>query len=98
LSDASDAELVFYLWLNSYEHDGVHWLASTDGTHFSGWQRTGNTNGWVKKVFNLKSVHTIGNLCGKSNVWIAFYFESDSSGTSMGAFVDDIILRKEVKQ
>ena len=97
LSDASDAELVFYVWLNSEkEHDYVQWLASTDrnGT-FYGWQRTGNTKGWVKEVFDLKSVSTIGNLCGKSKVWIAFYFGSDSSGTSEGAFVDDITLRKK---
>jgi hypothetical protein len=96
LSDASDAELVFYLWLNSEkEHDYVKWMASTNGTNFHGWQSTGNTNGWVKKVFSLKSVSTIGNLCGKSRVWIGFYFESDSSGTSEGAFVDDITLRKK---
>ena len=99
LSNASDAELVFYLWLNSEnEHDYFQWLASTDGTDFYGLQTTGNTNGWIKKVLDLKSVYTIGNLCGKSKVWIALYFGSDSSGASEGAFVDDILLRKKVKQ
>jgi hypothetical protein len=99
LSDASDAELVFYLWLNSEkEHDYVQWLASTNGENFFGVESSGNTNGWIKKVFDLKSVYTIGNLCGISKVWIAFYFGSDSSGTSEGAFVDDILLRKKVKQ
>jgi hypothetical protein len=99
LSDASNAELVFYLWLNSEsEHDYFQWMASTNGTNFYGLETTGNKNGWIKEVLDLKSVYTIGNLCGESKVWIAFIFESDSSVTNKGAFVDDILLRKKVKQ
>jgi hypothetical protein len=95
LSDASNAELIFYLWLDSErDHDSVQWLASTDGIDFYGIQSSGNTNGWIQEVFDLKSVYAIGNLCGKPRVWIAFYFASDSSGTNKGAFIDDIVLRK----
>ena len=99
LSDAYDAKLVFSLWLNSINgQDYFQWVASTNGTNFYGRQSTGNTNGWIIETLDLKSVYNIGNLCGKSEVWIAFYFVSDSSGTSEGAFVDDILLVKKVNR
>jgi hypothetical protein len=95
LSDAHDAKLVFSFWLNSENgHDYFKWLASIDGTNFNGWQKTGKTNGWAIETFDLKAVPNIGTLCGKSEVWIAFYFVSDSSGTSDGAFIDNILLLK----
>jgi PKD repeat protein len=96
LSDAFDAELIFQLWLKSeFEYDYIYWFASVDGTNFYGDRSSGNSNGWVEKKFDFKSVYNLGNLCGKSEVWIAFNFESDSSINDEGAFIDDIILRKK---
>ena len=96
LSDASDAELIFQLWLKSeFEYDYIYWFASADGTSFYGDGLSGNSNGWVEKKFDLKSVYTLGNLCGKSQVWIANVFQSDISITDEGAFIDDITLRKK---
>ena len=96
LSDATEAELIFNYWLETEENfDYFKWLASTNGTRFSGYQTDKSTSGWVEKRFDLKSVPTLGNLCGESQVWIGFKFDSDSSVTYRGAFVDDIFLRKK---
>jgi PKD repeat protein len=96
ISDASDAELSFHLWLEIEENfDYFMWLASTDGTNFFGYKTDRSTNAWVEKKLDLKTVPTLGNLCGESQVWIGFKFDSDSSVTYKGAFVDDIFLRKK---
>jgi hypothetical protein len=52
--------------------------------------------GWCDVNFDLTNVYTLGNLCGQSQVWIAFKFHSDSSITDEGSYLDDIILRKRV--
>ncbi len=45
--------------------------------------------------FDLTAVPTIGNMVGRSSVWIAFVFSSDLSVTyPEGAYVDNIVLRK----
>ena len=96
LSDAAEAELIFNYWLETEEYfDYFKWLASTNGTNFSGHQTDESTSGWVEERFDLKSVPTFGNLCGESQVWIGFKFDSDPTLTYKGAFVDDIILRKK---
>jgi hypothetical protein len=95
LSDASTAELIFYLWLDTEkEYDYFKWVASKDGSKFSGYRTDESTNGWIEKKFDLKTVPTLGNLCGTSDVWIGFIFESDSLETQKGAFIDDLVLRK----
>jgi len=97
LADASDAELNFYYWLQSEEnYDYFNWLASTNGTNFYGWRTSGNSSGWASESFDLTDVYTLGNLCGQSQVWIAFIFTSDETGTDKGAFIDDVVLRKYV--
>ncbi len=95
LADATDAELEYYLWLGAEEgYDAVYEMASTDGASFSdaGW--TGFSGDWVDMSFDLTDVHTLGNLCGEPEVWIAFIFESDYMITDKGAFIDDVVLRK----
>lgn len=95
LSDAVDAELLFYYWnLSELNYDYFAWGASTDGTSFYGSKVSGNSGGWQYVNFDLTNVYTLGNLTGQSNVWIAFWFRSDSSDIFDGAFVDDIVLQK----
>ena len=97
LSDATSAELLFYYWNESEAgYDYFQWLASSNGNNFYGYQVSGYSGGWVYQNFDLTSVPTIGNLCGDSSVWIAFRFVSDRYITYRGAFIDDIVLRKEV--
>ncbi len=97
LSDASDADLTFYLWLECPAGDYIRALASTDGLNYygSGWY--GSTGGgWSSMELDLTNIPTLRNLCGQSQVYIAFLFQSNSSGTDYGAFIDDVVLRKYV--
>lgn len=53
----------------------------------------GECGGWCEYNFDLTDVGDLGNLCGQPEVWVAFIFESDSSITDVGTFIDDITLR-----
>jgi len=98
LSDAIDAELLFYYWLDTEEgYDFLGIMASTNGTNFYGINTSGISGGWVgQEEFDLTDVYTLGDLTGETHVWITFIFTSDVSSTSAGAFLDDIVVRKEV--
>jgi len=98
LADASAAELTFRLWLNIEEgYDEFFWGASIDGTNFYGSTTTGNSGGWIQRKLDLTNVPPLGNLTGRSQVWIALVFVSDYSVTyPEGAYVNDIVLRKYV--
>jgi hypothetical protein len=96
LRDAYDAELLFYYW-NSSEPDSDYffWGASINSSNFYGLKVSGNSDGWQYKNFDLTNVYTLGNLCGRDSVWIAFYFKSNATDNNYdGAFVDDIVLQK----
>lgn len=96
LVGATAADLKFKLWLNTESgYDYVCRAASINGTNFYGPCSSGNTGGWVDRVLDLTNVPTLGNLLGRSNVWIALIFYSDGSiNYSEGAYVDNIVLRK----
>ncbi len=98
LSDAADAELLFYYWLDTEEgYDFLGIMASTNGTNFYGINTSGISGGWVgQEEFDLTDVYTLGDLTGETHVWITFVFTSDVSSTSTGVFLDDIMVRKEV--
>jgi hypothetical protein len=98
LSDATDAKLDFWYWLDSETNfDYLWWAASTslNGT-YSGFGVSGNSNGYQFQSFDLKNVPTLGNLTGRSQVYVTFFFRSDASVTLRGAFLDDITLQKFV--
>ena len=96
LAGATAADLRFKLWLNSeYCCDGLCRMASVDGVNFYGTCTSGNTSGWIDRVLDLSNVYTLGNLLGRSQVWVALEFVSDSSVTyAEGAHVDNVVLRK----
>jgi hypothetical protein len=95
LSDANDAELLFYYWNQSEVNwDWFGWYASVNGTNFYGYHVSGNSGGWTYKDFDLTNVPTIGDVTGDSSVWIAFVSTSDGSNVDDGPFVDDIVLQK----
>jgi hypothetical protein len=95
LAGARDAELRYKLWLRTeFGFDGLCALASINNNDFYGSCSSGNSNGWVDRVFDLKNVYQLGNLTGQPQVWVAFGFVSDSSVTLPGgAYVDNIIVR-----
>jgi len=96
LVGATAAEMRFRLWAQTeLNFDGVCWMASINGTDFSGSCLTGTDTSWQERVLNLANVPNLGNLLGRSSVWVAFIFISDSSVTySEGAYVDNVVLRK----
>jgi hypothetical protein len=96
LADATDADLSFKAWVYSEtNYDYFYWMASTDGTNFSGDGFSGDSGGWIDLVLDLTSVTGLGDLTGQPVVWIALIFQSDEGLVlSEGAHVDDILLRK----
>jgi hypothetical protein len=97
LEGAVDARVDFSRWLETEEDfDRLRWLASIDGATFYGFAASGSQDSWQSVYFDLKSVPTLGNLCGQPEVWIAFAFTSNVSQQYEGAYIDDITVRKRV--
>jgi hypothetical protein len=91
LSDATDAELVFWRSVETAgSGDLFYWMASDDGSSFSGFAAHSGSGTWTEETFSL------GGYIGDGSVWIAFLFISDGSGTDKGAFVDDVEIVKTV--
>ena len=102
LADATEASAEFDAWYDTEvynqsvpEGDQLEWFISTDGTNFSGYYTSGNSNGWAHKVFNFKDVTSI-TAVGSANVWFAFVFKSDPYVQGGGAYVDNLVIKKTV--
>jgi len=96
LAGATAAELTFRRWQQTEEgYDWLSWLASVDGQHFYGDMDSGDTGGWVAETLDLSDVYTLGDLRGQPQVWIAFLFQSDADTGDLGAFVDEVMIRKQ---
>jgi len=95
LVGATDARLDFYRWLRTeQDYDYLYWMASVNDSNYYGYQVSGNAQTWTSQYFDLKTVPTLGNLCGQTQVWIAFAFASDDINQYEGAYVDDVLLQK----
>ena len=96
LADASDAKVTFNLYYDLGDNDQIAWLASTNGSQFYGTGIKGGYGTCATHTFDLKSVPTLGNLCGNSNVWIMFLGTISPIGDEYvdGAFLDDIEISK----
>ena len=96
LSGSTDGLLEFhYNNVSESNYDHFKWVASVNGTNFSGYQVSGDSGGWRYASLDFKNVPTLGNITGRSQVWIAFIFTSDSSVVSgKGAFVDDVAIKR----
>jgi len=91
LSAVTAATFDFKLNLSCELNYDVLWsLVSIDGTNFWGLGATGDSAGWIDMSRDLTAVPTLGNVCGQSQVWIAFNFTSDASNTDEGAYVDEV--------
>ncbi|NQT24520.1 PKD domain-containing protein, partial [candidate division KSB1 bacterium] len=99
LSDASDANLTFMLSYQLGAGDQVVWLASTNGTNFYGSGYSGGSiyPNWTSITFDLKSVPTLGNICGQSAVYIMLLYNADDvQDFNEAAYIDNISLQKDV--
>ena len=101
LTDAQDARVDLQAWIETEsKYDWFKIMASTDGSNFYGlgfsgdWAGWSGDGGWMNISFDLKDVYTLGDLRGQPQVWIAFYFESDSSITYRGVYIDDVVIEK----
>jgi hypothetical protein len=91
LSAVSSATLQYKVYLNTENNtDWISSMVSLDGEYFYGWGDSGNSQGWVDRSRDLTAVPTLGSVCGRSQVWIAFRFASDSSVQYEGAYVDEV--------
>jgi hypothetical protein len=91
LSTLSSATLQFQMYEDTQRDKDWLWsFVSTNGSDFYGWGESGTSNGWVSRSRDLTAVPTLGNVCGKSQVWIAFEFTSDASIVAEGAYVDEV--------
>ncbi len=96
LSDASAAQLSYYRWVKTQTNDNFFVFASINETMFYGYYLSGQYDYWDQSIFDLRNWPTLGNLTGQPQVWLAFRFQSDASGTDKGVFLDNITLRKYV--
>ncbi|MBI1878742.1 MAG: hypothetical protein HYR94_11055 [Chloroflexi bacterium] len=78
LSDASDAQTVFYLW-RAIEptYDGVFFGVSADGTDFYGYSWDGTVD-WELEDINFRNIENEWGISflGDSTVWAGWYFHS----------------------
>lgn len=93
LSGVSSGTLSFDLWLDTEtNYDYFKWLASFDGSNFSGLQTSQSTSGFQRVEQDLTDWGTAGDVTGRSQVWIAFLYDSDGDTLREGAYVDNVAL------
>lgn len=96
LQGATAAEMTFRRWQQVEDgYDRLSWMASVDGENFYGSMNSADTDGWVTEMLNLSDVYMLGDLRGQSQVWVALLFQSDADTGDLGAFVDDLVIRKQ---
>lgn len=96
LEGTSAAELRYRVWqLTELNYDKVCHYASVDNYQWYGTCWSGNSNGWVERVFDLSNVYQLGSLLGRPQVWVKLRFYSDYSVTyPEGAYIDNVVLRR----
>lgn len=98
LSTVTSAALWYNLFVNTQPltqttGDPLYVGVSLDGSAFycEAWY-SGPKYGFVD-AFDLTNVPDVGNVCGQSQVWIAFAFLSDATTTAEGAYVDEVSIQ-----
>jgi hypothetical protein len=94
-SNATNGEMVFQRWHRTQQgHDYLKWFAAVGSGDFYGWRISGSSDDWVGETFDLTDVPGLGSVMGEEEVWLAFKFDSDGSGSDQGAFMDDVLVRR----
>jgi hypothetical protein len=97
LSDATRAEVRFQRWVSADPSDRLSFGASADGASFQLVQDSGSAGAWQEVAYDLANAPGLGDLTGDRDVWFAFVFSADASGSvGEGAYVDDVQVRKYV--
>ncbi|MFQ5772055.1 MAG: FG-GAP repeat domain-containing protein, partial [bacterium] len=96
LSQTKFAALNFYAWVKTQlDVDIFFWGASYNGMDFFGIGTSGDSQDWQFVNFNLNEVPVLGRITGSPQIWIAFFFVSDTSITDEGVFIDNVKLVHE---
>jgi len=93
LSGASWARLSFRTWhALALGLDRCAVALSVDGKRFYGQTFGGSSDGWELYRLGLEDWPLLADVRGRSRVWLAFVFESDTLGSGEGVYVDDVTL------
>jgi M6 family metalloprotease-like protein len=96
LADAAGAWMEFDLWKSTEANfDYVWWAISFDGQNYFGVKSSGTSRGWTHVVVDLDKLGESA-ATGRSQVWIEFYFSSDSAVQAEGAYIDNVVVKKSV--
>ena len=82
--------------VSEFNFNMFSYMASTDGQNLRGEEISGDSQGWVDFSFDLCDPAGAGDLCGKPEVWVGFIMESDGSINFERAFVDDVVIHKQI--
>jgi hypothetical protein len=97
LSTVTSATLWYSLFVDTEEgYDPLKVGVSVDDTTFYSTSYSG-PEGFIRDAFDLTNVPVIGNVCGQSQVWIAFHFVSDATNTGQGAYVDEVSVQSGLR-
>jgi len=93
LSQATAATLSMSMYsVTELNKDYLDLYVSINNENYYGTGYSGSFDSWSKKSLDLTNVYTLGNVCGKSQVWIAVLFKSDPAIVYEGSYVDDVTL------
>ncbi len=88
LSNATDAQVVFFLWRElEPNYDFIEFYVSDNGQDFTQWGQWGGNADWEQITVGL------GDYAGESAVWIAWRFFSDDVVTGRGPLIDEIAIQ-----
>jgi hypothetical protein len=101
LANAHNAQATFYLLSRTgYDYgDSVWWGASCTNpnsylTYFQGGCYRGNLNDFQIRTYFLSQLDSMGDtisFCGRPQVWVGWFFRSNSNGlVNMGSLIDDV--------
>ena len=101
LSDATAADVVFSLWVDTAEEDDYAFFCAAGESGVTpnqpgdcGGYET-SSYGWADASLDLANVPYVGSLLGEAKVWIVLQFYSNGSDNSgEGAYVDNVVIRK----
>ena len=95
LSGAPYATLTFFTRLETEQgYDLFYYVASVDGTNYSGYTLSGNyADTWYAVTQDMRSWYGLGDLTSYPQIALAFVFQSDNQiNQGFGVRVDDIAL------
>lgn len=91
LSDAVEAELTYWLWLDTDPDDLFFFGAASEfGTFVTDAYYAGRDKAWQQVTLELG---VLDDVLGDADVWLGINFDSDEAESGAGPFVDDIVLR-----